>query len=66
MLWFRVLFPHLNERQRRLVMAQEARLLRHGGVRAVAWAAGVSETRVRVGVFELEAASSMLYRHRST
>src|SRR6266571_2556788 len=33
---FRVLFPHLNERQRRLVLGQEARLLGHGGVRAVA------------------------------
>lgn len=42
MLRFGVLFPHLNERQRRLVMAQEARLLGHGGVRA----AGVSETTV--------------------
>jgi hypothetical protein len=51
---FRVLFPHLNERQRRLVMAQEARLLGHGGVRAVARAAGPSETTVRAGVFELE------------
>ena len=32
----------------------EARLLGHGGVRAVARAAGVSETTVRAGVFELE------------
>src|SRR5260370_37613947 len=51
---FRVLFPHLNERQQRLVMAQEARLIGHGGVRAVARAAGVSETTARSGVFELE------------
>ncbi|TDC36219.1 hypothetical protein E1281_39845, partial [Actinomadura sp. KC345] len=29
-------------------------MLRHGGVRAVARAAGVSETTVRKGVFELE------------
>jgi Rhodopirellula transposase DDE domain len=57
---FRVLFPHLNERQRRLVMAQEARLLGHGGVRAVARAAGVSETTVRAGVFELEAGEDPL------
>jgi hypothetical protein len=57
---FRVLFPHLNERQRRLVMAQEARLLGHGGVRAVARAAGVSETTVRSGVFELEAGEDPL------
>src|SRR3954454_9171838 len=48
-----VLLPHLNERQRRLMLATEARLLGHGGVRAVARAAGVSETTVRNGVAEL-------------
>jgi transposase len=49
-----VLSPHLNERQRRLLLGTEARLLGHGGVRAVAQAAGVSENTVRRGVFELE------------
>ena len=49
-----MLLPHLNERQRRLLLAAEARLLGHGGVRAVAQVAGVSETTVRRGVFELE------------
>jgi hypothetical protein len=52
---FEVLLPHLNERQRRLLLAAEARLLGHGGVRAVARLAGVSESTVRKGVFELEA-----------
>src|SRR6266550_3629723 len=51
---FEVLLPHLNERQRRLLLAAEARLLGHGGVRAVARVAGVSESTVREGVFELE------------
>ena len=51
---FEAVLPHLNERQRRLVLGQEARLIGHGGVRAVAQAAGVSETTVRAGVFELE------------
>ena len=51
---FGVLSPHLNERQRRLLLAAEARVLGHGGVRAVAQVAGVSETTVRRGVFELE------------
>lgn len=37
---FGVLFLHLNERQQRLALAAEARLLGHGGVRAVARAAG--------------------------
>jgi len=51
---FTVLLPHLNERQRRLALATEARLLGHGGVRAVARIAEVSETTVRRGVAELE------------
>jgi transposase len=57
---FEVLAPHLNERQRRLVLAEEARLLGHGGVRAVARAAGVSEATVRTGVFELESGDDPL------
>ncbi|MDT0442684.1 ISAzo13 family transposase [Streptomyces johnsoniae] len=52
---FQMLLPHLDERQRRLLLAAEARLLGHGGVRAVARVSGVSETTVRRGVFELEA-----------
>jgi len=44
-----VLLPHLNERQQRLALAVEARLLGHSGVRAVAQVAGVSETTVRKG-----------------
>lgn len=42
-----VLLPHPDERQRRLLLAAEARVLGHGGVRAVARAAAVSETTVR-------------------
>ncbi|MEV5881022.1 ISAzo13 family transposase [Streptomyces sp. NPDC052101] len=57
---FEVLLPHLNERQRRLMLANEARLLGHGGVRAVARIAGVSESTVRKGVFELEAGGEPL------
>ncbi|TXS25995.1 ISAzo13 family transposase [Streptomyces sp. adm13(2018)] len=55
-----VLFPHLDERQRRLLLAAEARVLGHGGVRAVARAAAVSETTVRKGVLELEAGEEPL------
>ncbi|MFC9915840.1 ISAzo13 family transposase [Streptomyces sp. NPDC127197] len=62
---FRVLLPHLNERQRRLAVAAEARLLGHGGVRAVARAAGMSETTVRRGVAELEAGADPLPAGRS-
>ncbi|MFG2045652.1 ISAzo13 family transposase [Dactylosporangium sp. NPDC048998] len=57
---FEVLLPHLNERQQRLALATEARLLGHGGVRAVADAAGVSTTTVRRGVAELEAGEDPL------
>ncbi|MGW4662234.1 ISAzo13 family transposase [Streptosporangium sandarakinum] len=44
---FKVLLPHLSERQQRLLLAAEARLLGHGGVRAVARLTGVSETTIR-------------------
>ncbi|MFJ2628962.1 hypothetical protein ACIO6T_37790 [Streptomyces sp. NPDC087532] len=37
-----MLLPRLDERQRRLLLAAEARLLRHSGVRTVAQVAGVS------------------------
>jgi len=37
---FPVLLPHLDERQRRLYLGSEARSLGHGGVEAVARAAG--------------------------
>jgi transposase len=57
---FEVLLPHLNERQQRLALATEARLLGHGGVGAVADAAGVSATTVRRGVAELEAGEDPL------
>src|SRR4051794_24300088 len=57
---FEALFPHLNERQRRLALAAEARLLGHGGVRAVAEVAGVSETTVRHGVSELDSGGDPL------
>src|SRR3954453_20637102 len=59
-----VLVPHLDERQRRLLMATEARALGHEGVRAVARAASVSETTVRKGVSELEAGEEPLGRVR--
>src|SRR5215218_2201773 len=57
---FEVLLPHLNERQQRLALATEARLLGHGGVSAVAEASGVSATTVRKGVAELESSEDPL------
>ncbi|GAU71512.1 putative transposase [Streptomyces sp. NBRC 110611] len=61
---FALLFPHLDERQRRLLTGAEARFLGHGGIRAVAQAAEVSETTVRKGVEELEAGAEPLGRVR--
>jgi transposase len=51
---FAVLLPHLNERQQRLYLASEARSLGHGGIAAVARAAGASRQAVTDGVDELE------------
>ena len=50
---FAAIFPHLDERQRRLLMGAEARALGHGGIRAVAQAAGVREATVSLGAGEL-------------
>ena len=61
---FAVIFPHLDERQRRLLMAAEARALGHGGIRLVARAAGVREATVSLGVDELEAGAAPLGRAR--
>jgi hypothetical protein len=51
---FAVLLPFLDERQRRLYLASEARSLGRGGITAVARAAGVSRQTVTNGVDELE------------
>jgi len=57
---FEVLLPQLNERQQRLALATEARLLGHGAICAVAEATGVSATTVRKGVAELESGEDSL------
>jgi Rhodopirellula transposase DDE domain len=61
---FAVLLPHLDERQQRLCLGAEARSLGHGGVAAVARAAGVSRPTVTAGVMELEAGQEPLGRVR--
>jgi Rhodopirellula transposase DDE domain len=61
---FAVIFPHLDERQRRLVMGAEARALGHGGIRLVARAAGVREATVSLGVTELDSGAEPLGRAR--
>src|SRR6516162_3352968 len=61
---FGAIFPHLDERQRRLVMGAEARALGHGGIRLVARAAGVGEATVSAGARELAAGDPPLGRTR--
>src|ERR1700751_4592063 len=61
---FQAVFPHLEERQRRLVRGAEARSLGHGGIRLVARAAGVREATVSLGVAELDAGAEPLGRAR--
>src|SRR5882724_4737236 len=61
---FEAIFPHLDERQRRLLLGAEARALGHGGIRLVARAAGVREATVSLGVDELEAGAEPLGRAR--
>ncbi|MGH8907690.1 MAG: hypothetical protein ACRD0K_14505 [Egibacteraceae bacterium] len=51
---FAALWPYLDERQRRLWMGVEARQIGHGGIAAVARAAGVSWPTVSKAVCELE------------
>jgi hypothetical protein len=51
---FDAIMPHLDERQRRLVLGAEARSLGHGGVSLVARASGVSRVTVTAGIAELE------------
>jgi transposase len=61
---FAALLPHLDERQRRLAMGAEARVLGHGAIKVVARAAGVSAVTVSRGVAELEAGGDPLGRVR--
>jgi hypothetical protein len=61
---FQVIFPHLDERQRRLVMGAEARSLGRGGIRLVARAAGVREATVSLGAAELDSGAEPLGRVR--
>lgn len=47
------ILPHLNEKQRRLLLAAEARTLGHGGISRVARASGVSRPTIQKALHEL-------------
>ncbi len=51
---YEALFPHLNERQRRLLLASEARALGRGGVSEVARATGAARSTIQIGMRELD------------
>jgi transposase len=61
---FSALLPHLDERQQRLYLGAEARSLGHGGITAVARAAGVSRQTVARGVAELDSGQAPMGRVR--
>jgi transposase len=56
---FRALAGELNERQRRLWAAAEARSAGRGGIAAVARATGMAVETIRIGVRELESGESL-------
>jgi hypothetical protein len=58
------ILPHLDERQRRLLLGAEARALGHGGIRVVAQAAGMREGTVSAGAGELDTGAEPLGRTR--
>lgn len=61
---FSALLPHLDERTQRLYLGSEARSLGHGGIAAVARAAGVSRQTVAGGVDEVDSGAAPLGRVR--
>jgi hypothetical protein len=58
------ILPHLNERQRRVVLAAEARARGRGGITQVARAAQVSRTTVHTALAELDTAAPESERSR--
>ena len=50
--------PHLNEKQRRLMLAAEARALGYGGITRVARASGVSRETIHKALHELDGPST--------
>jgi hypothetical protein len=62
---YAALRPHLDERQRRLLLGVEARRLGRGGIAAIAEATGVHPDTIARGVRELEGAAEPSPRVRA-
>lgn len=61
---FAAILPHLNERQRRLLVAAEARALGRGGITRVARASGMSRPTIQTAVRELDQPAALPNRVR--
>jgi len=61
---FETILPHLNERQRRVVVGAAARTLGHGGVKAVSDASGISLSVVQHGARDVDSGVEPLDRVR--
>ena len=57
------ILPHLNEKQRRLLLATEARALGRGGISRVARASGVSRPTIQKAMDELDHPTPVRMRH---
>lgn len=51
---FAAILPHLNEKQRRLILAAEARSLGHGGISRVARASGISRATIQQALHQVD------------
>jgi Rhodopirellula transposase DDE domain len=56
---FRAIWPHLDERMRRLTAASEAKALGYGGATLVHRACGLSRKTIRKGIREIESGASL-------
>lgn len=54
---YEIIEPELDERSRRLWAATEARIIGHGGIRAISKATGIAESTIRAGLREINARS---------
>ena len=63
---YAVLRPHLDERQRRLLLGVEASQLGRGGIKAVARATGVHPDTIARGVREVEGVAEPSVRVRAS
>jgi hypothetical protein len=58
--------PHLNEKSRRLWAATETIILKHGGLKIVSQATGISEPTIRNGIAELKCDNANKSNHKKS